>query len=497
MSCFSCLCFSGKNEVHDQNVESDPGASPDNRKTAPVFPRHEKPLKFPSPLEATNNKEALNIQAQTFVFRELAAATKNFRQETLLGEGGFGRVYKGQLGKLGQTVAVKQLDRNGMQGNKEFMVEVLMLSLLNHPNLVKLIGYCADGDQRLLVYEYMPLGSLEDHLLDFQPENTPLSWCTRLKIAIGAAKGIEYLHDTANPPVIYRNLKSSNILLDYEYNAKLSDFGLAKLGPEGEKTHVPSRVMGTYGYCAPEYHRTGHLTSKSDIYSFGVILLEIITGRRAVDPTRQIHEQNLVAWAEPYFRDPSKFSLLADPLLEGKFSVKSLNQVVAIAALCLQEEASVRPLISDVVTALCFLDLDPDEAAPAQPSPKPDPREMAPILIPPQPAPAPTYDLSPQPALAPDPAKAQVLTVHTARSQSAPVPAHASYELDPATFPAPAQQHDDYRRENSMGGYNSENYTSDSDSDCDILEELEYEARKNEYYEQELKQGPIEIIGHN
>lgn len=157
-----------------------------------------------------------------------------------------------------------------------------MLSLLHHTNLVNLIGYCADGDQRLLVYEYMPLGSLEDHLHDLPPDKKPLDWNTRMKIAAGAAKGLEYLHDKASPPVIFRDLKCSNILLDEGYYPKLSDFGLAKLGPVGDNTHVSTRVMGTYGYCAPEYAMTGQLTLKSDVYSFGVVLLEIITGRASL-----------------------------------------------------------------------------------------------------------------------------------------------------------------------------------------------------------------------
>nr|XP_027071261.1 probable serine/threonine-protein kinase PBL26 [Coffea arabica] len=321
------------------------------------------PRKFPG--EATNHKAdhkdgANNIAAQTFTFRELATATKNFRQECLLGEGGFGRVYKGRLEKTGQEIAVKQLDRNGLQGNREFLVEVLMLSLLHHQNLVSLIGYCADGEQRLLVYEYMPLGSLEDHLLEVRPGQPPLDWFTRMKIALHAAKGLEYLHDKANPPVIYRDLKSSNILLGREFNAKLSDFGLAKLGPVGDKSHVSSRVMGTYGYCAPEYQRTGQLTVKSDVYSFGVVFLELITGRRAIDTTRSPQEQNLVSWAEPMFREPSRFSELVDPLLQGNVPRKSLNQAVAVAAMCLNEDASVRPFISDVVTALSYLWVGPD-----------------------------------------------------------------------------------------------------------------------------------------
>ncbi|KAL2557054.1 Serine/threonine-protein kinase [Forsythia ovata] len=317
------------------------------------------------PEEATNNKAltqggSKNNAAQTFTLRELAVATKNFRPECMLGEGGFGRVYKGCLEKTGQIVAVKQLDRNGLQGNREFLVEVLMLSLLHHQNLVNLIGYCADGEQRLLVYEYMHLGSLEDHLLDLPPGRAPLGWFTRMKIALHAAKGVEYLHDKANPPVIYRDLKSSNILLDKDFNAKLSDFGLAKLGPVGDKSYVSTRVMGTYGYCAPEYQRTGQLTVKSDVYSFGVVFLELITGRRVIDTTRKRDEQNLVTWAEPIFKEPTRFSELADPLLPDVIPKKSFNQAVAVAAMCLQQDASVRPSISDVVTALSYLWVGPD-----------------------------------------------------------------------------------------------------------------------------------------
>ncbi|KAH9671943.1 putative serine/threonine-protein kinase PBL7 [Citrus sinensis] len=251
--------------------------------------------------EASEDGASDQITAQTLTFRELAAATKNFRSGCLLGEGGFGRVYKGYLESINQDVAIKQLDRNGVQGNREFLVEVLMLSLLHHPNLVNLIGYCADGDQRLLVYEYMPLGSVEDHLHDLSPGKKPLDWNTRMKIAAGAARGLEYLHDKAKPPVIYRDLKCSNILLDRGYHPKLSDFGLAKLGPVGDNTHVSTRVMGTYGYCAPEYAKTGQLTLKSDVYSFGVVLLEILSGRKAVDTSKAAAEQSLVAWILRWF----------------------------------------------------------------------------------------------------------------------------------------------------------------------------------------------------
>ncbi|PQQ08051.1 hypothetical protein Pyn_01360 [Prunus yedoensis var. nudiflora] len=334
MSCFSCF---SSHEKKASNKRSDSGSAGQLPTTLPqaehnVAAQPRPPAEVPKPRPTppaenqtsqtgqtaqtantknanketvNNNNNNNNIAAQTFTFRELATATKNFRQECLIGEGGFGRVYKGKLEKTGQVVAVKQLDRNGLQGNREFLVEVLMLSLLHHENLVNLIGYCADGDQRLLVYEYMSLGSLEDHLLDIPSHQKPLDWFKRMRIALGAAKGLEYLHDKANPPVIYRNLKCSNILLDADFNAKLSDFGLAKLGPVGDKTHVSNRVVGTYGYCAPEYQRTGQLTVKSDVYSFGVVLLELINGRRVTTITTR--EQNLVSWAEPVFKDPNRY----------------------------------------------------------------------------------------------------------------------------------------------------------------------------------------------
>ncbi|KAG6755695.1 hypothetical protein POTOM_041528 [Populus tomentosa] len=232
--------------------------------------------------------------SQVFTFRKLAVATKKFNPHCLVGEGGFGRVYKGYIGSIDQIVVVKQLDRNGLQGSREFFSEVLTLSLVQHSNLVKLIGYCADGDQRLLVYEFMASGSLENHLLDLRPGKEPLDWTTRMKIASGAAKGLEYLHDVADPQIIYRDFKASNILLDEDFNPKLSDFGLAKLGPIGGKEHVSTRVMGIYGYCAPEYQMTGQLTKKSDVYSFGVVFLEVISGRRVIDMSRPTEEQNLI-----------------------------------------------------------------------------------------------------------------------------------------------------------------------------------------------------------
>ncbi|XP_059429731.1 probable serine/threonine-protein kinase PBL5 isoform X2 [Corylus avellana] len=305
--------------------------------------------------EVTKDGKTDGKRAQSLTFDELAEATDNFRSDCFLGEGGFGKVYKGHLAKLNQDVAIKQLDRNGSQGIREFVVEVLTLGLADHPNLVKLIGFCAEGDQRLLVYEYMPLGSLENHLHELPPDRQVLDWNTRMKIAAGAAQGLEYLHDEMKPPVIYRDLKCSNILLGEGYHPKLSDFGLAKVGPIGDKTHVSTRVMGTYGYCAPDYAMTGQLTFKSDIYSFGVVLLEIITGRKAIDHTKTAREQNLVAWARPLFKDRKKFPQMVDPLLQGQYPVRGLYQALAIAAMCVQEQPNMRPVIADVVTALNYL----------------------------------------------------------------------------------------------------------------------------------------------
>ncbi|WMV27835.1 hypothetical protein MTR67_021220 [Solanum verrucosum] len=357
MGCFSCMRFNRK-DVRD--FDEDMGS-----RSIKSSGKGRKGRSLGGKSGESNNQKG-NV-ARSFTFKELALATQNFREANLLGEGGFGSV-----------VAIKQLNLDGLQGHQEFIVEVLMLSLLHHKNLVNLIGYCTDGDQRLLVYEFMPMGSLENHLfgllslvtvvevqyseqyvtidiVDLEPGKKPLSWSTRLKIASGAAHGLEYLHCEANPPVIYRDLKSSNILLDNDFNPKLSDFGLAKLGPVGENTHVSTRVMGTYGYCAPEYAMSGKLTLKSDIYSLGVVLLELITGRKAYDNSKGAGEQNLVVWSRPFLKDRRKFVHMVDPLLNGQFSVRSLHHAVAITAMCIQEQASFRPIISDIVVALDYL----------------------------------------------------------------------------------------------------------------------------------------------
>ncbi|KAF2296068.1 hypothetical protein GH714_035974 [Hevea brasiliensis] len=315
--------------------------------TVPSTPRTEGEI-----LQSSNLKN--------FSFGELRAATRNFRPDSVLGEGGFGCVYKGWIDEhsltptrpgTGMVIAVKRLNQESFQGHQEWLTEINFLGQLYHPNLVKLIGYCLEDDHRLLVYEFMPKGSLENHLFRRASYVQPLSWNLRIKIALDAAKGLAFLHSD-KAKVIYRDLKASNILLDSNYNAKLSDFGLAKDGPTGSKSHVSTRVMGTYGYAAPEYMATGHLTKKSDIYSFGVVLLEILSGRRAIDKSKPSREENLVDWARPYLGSKRKIFQVMDARLEGQYSLKDALKAATLAVQCLSTEPKFRPDVEELVKAL-------------------------------------------------------------------------------------------------------------------------------------------------
>ncbi|XP_042016369.1 probable serine/threonine-protein kinase PBL3 [Salvia splendens] len=259
--------------------------------------------------------------------------------DSLLGEGGFGCVFKGWLDEKtlnasnpssGFPVAIKKLIHSGFQGHREWLSEVNYLGRLHHPNLVKLIGYCLEGVDRILVYEFMPGGCLED-LLFTRSKNCPaLSWVRRVRVAVGAARGLCFLHEL-QPPVIYRDFKASNVLLDSEFNAKLSDFGLAKAGPTQSQTHVTTRVMGTEGYCDPRYIATGKLTVKCDVYSFGVVLLELLTGRPAIDETKFEEEKKLVEWARLHINDKGKLFRMMDTRLEGQYCKRSVYIVANIA----------------------------------------------------------------------------------------------------------------------------------------------------------------------
>ncbi|XP_020885250.1 probable serine/threonine-protein kinase PBL19 isoform X2 [Arabidopsis lyrata subsp. lyrata] len=256
-----------------------------------------------------------------------------------------------------------------IQGHKEWINEVKFLGVVNHPNLVKLVGYCADDDergmQRLLVYELMCNKSLEDHLVG-RVVSVSLPWMTRLKIAQDAAQGLAYLHEEMDFQLIFRDFKSSNILLDERFGAKLSDFGLARQGPPEGLGHVSTSVVGTVGYAAPEYVQTGKLTAKSDVWSFGVVLYELITGRRAVDRNRPRGEQNLLEWVKPYVSDSKKFHAIVDPRLEGQYyCMKSVQRVAALANKCLMKQPKSRPRMSEVVALIGrIIDEEAEDAPP-------------------------------------------------------------------------------------------------------------------------------------
>ncbi|KAK7388955.1 hypothetical protein VNO78_23785 [Psophocarpus tetragonolobus] len=304
-----------------------------------------------------------------FTLCELKKATRNFQPDRLIGEGGFGYIYKGCIND-GMVIAVKKLKPEGFQGHKEWLSEVNYLGQLRHPNLVKLIGYCLEGDNRLLVYEYMPNRSLEDHM--FRKGTQPLPWARRIKIAIGAARGLSFLHDSRQQ-IIYRDFKPSNILLDSEFNAKLSDFGLAKAGPTGDHSYVSTQVLGTHGYAAPEYIATGRLTSKCDVYSFGVVLLELLSGRYAIDNTKSGVEHNLVEWSRPYLGDRRKLFRIMDTKLEGQYPQRAAYTVAIIALQCISD-AKTRPQMSEVLSALEHLPAIRHSASPS--------REEKPMKIP-------------------------------------------------------------------------------------------------------------------
>ncbi|XP_071726333.1 probable serine/threonine-protein kinase PIX13 [Rutidosis leptorrhynchoides] len=297
-------------------------------------------------------------ELKCFTYSELKSATRNFRPDTILGEGGFGRVFKGWVDGetyapskvgIGIPVAVKKSNQDSAQGLKEWQAEVNFLGKFSHPNLVKLVGYCWEDREFILVYEHVQKGSLENHL--FKKGAEPLPWSTRLKIATGAAQGLAFLH-TTEKKVIYRDFKSANILLDGEFIAKLSDFGLAKLGPANGDSHVSTGVVGTYGYAAPEYIATGHLYVKSDVYGFGVVLLEIITGLRVLDTNRPSSQHNLVDWARPALPDKRKLRKLMDPRLGNDYPSKGAFKAAELILNCLEPDPKNRPSMLEVMVSL-------------------------------------------------------------------------------------------------------------------------------------------------
>lgn len=286
-----------------------------------------------------------------FTYEELANATNGFSAQNLLGEGGFGCVYKGLL-LDGREVAVKQLKIGGGQGEREFRAEVEIISRVHHRHLVTLVGYCISEHQRLLVYEYVPNNTLHYHL---HAKGRPvMEWATRVKVAAGAARGIAYLHEDCHPRIIHRDIKSTNILLDNSFEARVADFGLAKLALDAN-THVTTRVMGTFGYMAPEYASSGKLTEKSDVFSFGVVLLELVTGRKPVDASQPLGDESLVEWARPLLSqalESGSLEGLIDPRLENNYVATEMFGMIEAAAVCIRHLASKRPRMSQVVRAL-------------------------------------------------------------------------------------------------------------------------------------------------
>lgn len=312
----------------------------------------ETPLPPPSP------NVVLGFSRSTFTFEELERATDRFSDANLLGQGGFGYVHRGMLPN-GKEIAVKQLKTGSGQGEREFQAEVEIISRVHHKHLVSLVGYCITGDKRLLVYEFVPNNTMEFHL--HAKGRSVMDWPTRLKIALGAAKGLAYLHEDCHPKIIHRDIKAANILLDYKFEAKVADFGLAKLFVDNN-THVSTRVMGTFGYLAPEYAASGKLSEKSDVFSYGVMLLELITGRRPVDTTNSYMDDSLVDWARPmltHAMEECNYDALVDTRLQHNYNINEMKQMISCASSCVRHSSRHRPRMSHIVRALegdVFLD---------------------------------------------------------------------------------------------------------------------------------------------
>ncbi|KAL9248791.1 putative serine/threonine-protein kinase [Drosera capensis] len=284
-----------------------------------------------------------------YTLRELEVATDGFAHENVIGEGGYGIVYKGVL-EDNIFIAVKNLLNNRGQAEREFKVEVEAIGRVRHKNLVRLLGYCAEGAHRMLVYEYVNNGNLEQWLHGDVGPSSPLTWEIRMNIILGTAKGLTYLHEGLEPKVVHRDIKSSNILLDKRWNSKVSDFGLAKL-LGSERNYVTTRVMGTFGYVAPEYASTGMLTERSDVYSFGILLVEIITGRNPVDYSRPPGEVNLIDWLKTMVSSRNAEGVL-DPMLPEKPSSRALKRALLVALRCVDPNAQKRPKMGHIVHML-------------------------------------------------------------------------------------------------------------------------------------------------
>ncbi|XP_078178644.1 cold-responsive protein kinase 1-like [Carex rostrata] len=288
-------------------------------------------------------------KVKIYSYNELRDATNNFNSSNKIGQGGFGSVYKGKL-RNGSVVAIKVLSAESKQGVRQFLNELSMIAKVTHENLVRLDGCCVEGDHMILIFSYLPMNSLAQTLLCGSQCNIEFNWKVRLKICIGVARGLAFLHEKAKPVIIHRDIKASNILLDNDLTPKISDFGLAKLFP-ANLTHISTRVAGTLGYLAPEYAIHGHLTKKADIYSFGVLLLEIVSGR-SNDPERYPYEDFSLLERAWMLYEQGELTNLVDPSLTNEFDPKEANQFIKVGLLCTQEKPKTRPAISKVVEML-------------------------------------------------------------------------------------------------------------------------------------------------
>ncbi|KAM6552838.1 hypothetical protein CsatB_013600 [Cannabis sativa] len=284
-----------------------------------------------------------------FTYKELHIATNGFSDDNKLGEGGFGSVYWGKTTD-GLQIAVKKLKAMNSKAEMEFAVEVEVLGRVRHKNLLGLRGYCVGTDQRLIVYDYMPNLSLLSHLHGQYSKEVQLDWKRRMKVAIGSAEGLLYLHHEVTPHIIHRDIKASNVLLDSDFEPLVADFGFAKLIPEGV-SHMTTRVKGTLGYLAPEYAMWGKVSQSCDVYSYGILLLELVTGRKPIEKLQGGVKVTITEWAEPYITK-GRFRDLVDSKLRGNFDEAQVKQAVNIAALCVQSDPDRRPDMKEVVGLL-------------------------------------------------------------------------------------------------------------------------------------------------
>nr|APR64423.1 hypothetical protein [Populus tomentosa] len=335
------------NHVEKVGVGSQSGEE-GGTKVASVLRPCSHPLTAPSPLSGLPEFSQLGW-GHWFTLRDLQVATNRFSKDNIIGDGGYGVVYQGHMIN-GTPVAVKKLLNNPGQADKDFRVEVEAIGHVRHKNLVRLLGYCMEGTQRMLVYEYVNNGNLEQWLRGGMRQHGYLTWEARMKILLGTAKALAYLHEAIEPKVVHRDIKSSNILIDDNFDAKISDFGLAKLLGAG-KSHITTRVMGTFGYVAPEYANSGLLNEKSDVYSFGVVLLEAITGRDPVDYDRPENEVNLVEWLKMMVAG-RRSEEVVDPMIENRPATSALKRALLTALRCVDPDSEKRPKMSQVVRML-------------------------------------------------------------------------------------------------------------------------------------------------